>query len=116
MHLPARKSSRPCPHTQTHASPPRPPTLATRTPHALPALACARRNIDKAGGLDNYILNTPPKKLNSDVGDALFFQMQVGTPRCLRRAVLCCAAEGSHFQMQAVLPGCAVLCCWRGLT
>lgn len=29
------------------------------------------RCIDKAGGLDNYIMNTPERKLASDVGMAL---------------------------------------------
>jgi large subunit ribosomal protein L28 len=33
------------------------------------------RNIDKAGGLDAYILNTPQKKLQSDVATELREQM-----------------------------------------
>jgi hypothetical protein len=34
-----------------------------------------RRCIDKAGGLDAYILNTPDKKLGSDVGAELRKEM-----------------------------------------
>ena len=34
-----------------------------------------RRCIDKAGGLDAYILNTPDKKLGSDVGAELRREM-----------------------------------------
>lgn len=33
------------------------------------------RNIDKAGGLDRYILTTPPKKLDSDFGEELREQL-----------------------------------------
>lgn len=31
----------------------------------------ALRCIDKCGGLDNYILNTPPEKLDSERGEEL---------------------------------------------
>lgn len=34
------------------------------------------RCIDKAGGLDNYILQTPPSKLHSDVGEKLRSDIQ----------------------------------------
>lgn len=37
--------------------------------------AAALRNIDKAGGLDRYILTTPPKKLDSDFGEELREQL-----------------------------------------
>jgi large subunit ribosomal protein L28 len=37
--------------------------------------AHALRCIDKAGGLDAYILNTPDKKMGSDVGAALRAEM-----------------------------------------
>ena len=40
-----------------------------------------RRNIDKAGGLDNYILQTPSHKLDSDVGDQLKQKMQAALQR-----------------------------------
>lgn len=45
-------------------------------PRPVPCPASAwNRNIDKAGGLDNYILQTPPHKLDSDVGEELRLKM-----------------------------------------
>jgi hypothetical protein len=34
-----------------------------------------QRNIDKAGGLDNYILKTPPHKLDSDMGEKIRMEL-----------------------------------------
>lgn len=60
---------------------------APDTPHTR---ACCRarpptRNIDKAGGLDNYILQTPAAKLESDVGEALRSRMQAELRRQQKR-------------------------------
>lgn len=35
----------------------------------------ALKTIDKYGGVDNYLLNTPSKKLNSDIGEQVKVQL-----------------------------------------
>lgn len=37
----------------------------------LTVTASALRSIDRAGGLDAYLLSTPPARLDSDVGEEL---------------------------------------------
>ncbi|KAK9818165.1 hypothetical protein WJX72_008080 [[Myrmecia] bisecta] len=64
-----RRKWKPNVHTQSLYSEALDRMLRLRvTPHAL-------RCIDKAGGLDSYLLNTPDKKLQSDVGMALRAQV-----------------------------------------
>lgn len=70
-------------------------------PSCLPAL-CGCRDIDKAGGIDAYILNTPDKKLQSDVAMELRAQMlsamarQVAPPRSLQTLLPRAAAAAAE--------------------
>lgn len=90
---------------------PAPPLPARRAPSPPLTADCPatsscspyRRDIDKAGGIDAYILNTPDKKLQSDVAMELRAKMlsamarQAAPPRGLQtllpRAAAAAAAE-----------------------
>ncbi len=45
------------------------------------------RHIDKVGGLDNYILNVPRKKQQSDIADELRQKIEAALQRPLQNAL-----------------------------
>ncbi len=57
----------------------------------LQVTAAALRNMDRMGGLDNYILRSTPKKLDSLKAESLRYQMKAA----LNRRAAAAAVEGA---------------------
>ena len=65
---------------------------------------CPCRHIDKVGGLDNYVLNVPREKQQSDLADELRQKIEAALQRPLRNA-LRTNTEASHLS-QEQCPAC----------
>ena len=65
---------------------------------------CSCRHIDKVGGLDNYILNVPREKQQSDLADELRQKIEAALQKPLRNA-LRGNTEASHLY-QEQWPAC----------
>jgi hypothetical protein len=65
---------------------------------------CSCRHIDKVGGLDNYILNIPREKQQSDLADELRQKIEAALQRPLRNA-LRGNTEASHLYLEQC-PAC----------